>query len=149
MIEYMPLSAKSSAICQQNQKLFFMLPRDQVFLLPQSEKKNLLSSSVFTKIPSSETSDPAGLWLLKFVRQIHIRQNLWHNYLSVFHGWKCWNLKFVRYMAELSTQKVKLANLKNLEVIKYWAGSDDGIFVKTLKHYSYMIEKIRQIDIGI
>ena len=27
--------------------------------------------------------------------------------------------------------------------------SDDGIFVKTLKHYSYMIEKIRQIDIGI
>ena len=43
----MPLSAKSSAICQQNQKLFFMLPRDQVSLLPQSEKKKSVKLQCF------------------------------------------------------------------------------------------------------
>ena len=44
-IESMLLSAKSSEICQQDRKLFIMLPQsvkksshDPVFLLPQSEK---------------------------------------------------------------------------------------------------------------
>ena len=56
-------------------------------------------------------------------------------------------------MADLSTQQVKLANLTNVtEVITVNlkpAGSDDGIFMKTLEQNSFIIEKICQIDRGI